>query len=89
MAEDDLIERRVGLNYDFRMRCERGGSSFLSAGDYAAGINQAHMTCEVCGAAIHFGRAVIVIEAELDVALDNALAPRLVRNHSYTCQTDI
>ena len=84
MAQDDLIERRDGFNYDFRMRCECGGSSFLSARDYAAEINQAHMVCEVCGADIHFGRAVIAIRAEQDVALDNALAPRLAWYHSST-----
>jgi hypothetical protein len=84
VQRDQLIERRDGFNYDYRMKCHYGRSSFLSARDYADEINQAHMDREHCGANIHFGRAVIAIRDEEDPALDDELVPRLAWYHSST-----
>jgi hypothetical protein len=84
VQRDQLIERRDGFNYGYRMKCHCGRSSFLSARDYADEINQALMDCEHCGADIHFGRAVIAIRDEEDPALDDELVPRLAWYHSST-----
>jgi hypothetical protein len=57
----ELVERNDGFAYDYRMKCDCGGSSVLTAADYFAEVNQAHMHCEHCGRTIHFGQAVIAL----------------------------
>ncbi|KAA1399909.1 hypothetical protein [Aeromicrobium ginsengisoli] len=84
MPQDQLVERRDGFNYGYRMRCECGRSSLLSARDYADEINEAHLDCEHCGAGIHFGRAVIAIRDEHDLALDDEMVSRFAWYHTST-----
>ena len=66
----ELLERHEGFAYNYRMMCDCGGSSVLTA-DYFAELNQVRMQCEHCRRTIHFGRAVIALHDEHEPALDN------------------
>jgi len=82
----ELVERNDGFAYDYRMKCDCGGSSVLTAADYFAEVNQAHMQCEHCGGTIHFGRAVIALRDEHDPALENERISQLVWYHTSTSE---
>ncbi|WP_053204000.1 hypothetical protein [Jiangella muralis] len=84
MQQIQLVERRDGFDYDYRMRCDCGRSSPLRARAYADEINHAHMDCQHCGADIHFGRAVIAIRDEKDPALGDEMVPQLAWYHTST-----
>jgi len=79
-----LVERFDGFDYGYRMRCDCGRASSLSAADYFAEANDAHMDCQHCGASIHFGPAVLAIRDEEDPALDNAAIGTFAWYHTST-----
>jgi hypothetical protein len=79
-----LAERPAAFAYSYRMRCECGGASDLSADDYAAEVDEAHMPCSHCGNRIHFGRAVIALRDTTDPALDNEQLNRFAWYHAST-----
>lgn len=54
----DLVDRPVSFAYDYRMRCGCGGVEDLSAVDYEAEINEAHMPCSHCGGSEPFSATV-------------------------------
>jgi hypothetical protein len=67
-----LDDRVNDFGYGYRMRCECGGVSYISAEGYYAEPDEAHMPCEHCPRSIHFGPAVAALRDEDDPALDNA-----------------
>ncbi|MGC5054705.1 hypothetical protein ACLQ2S_25005 [Micromonospora sp. DT48] len=79
-----LTDRPADFAYGYRMRCECGGASDLSADDYAAEVDEAHMPCSPCGNRIHFGRAVIALRDPADPALDNGQLNRFAWYHTST-----
>lgn len=80
----DLVDRPVSFAYDYRMRCGCGGVEDLSAVDYEAEINEAHMPCSHCGGSIHFGRGVAALRDLNDSALENEQLNRLAWYHTST-----
>ena len=82
----ELLERHDGFAYHYRMMCDCGRSSVLTAADYFAEVNQAHMQCEHCGQTIHFGRAVIALRDEQDPALDNQSVSQFTWYHTSTSE---
>jgi len=79
-----LADRPAGFAYSYRIRCECGRASDLSADDYAAEVDEAHMPCSHCGKRIHFGRAVIALRDMADPALDNEQLNRFAWYHAST-----
>lgn len=61
-----------------------GGVEDLSAVDYEAEINEAHIPCSHCGGSIHFGRAVVALRDLNDSALENGQLNRLPWYHTST-----
>ncbi|MFC7279598.1 hypothetical protein ACFQS1_37020 [Paractinoplanes rhizophilus] len=83
-TEPDLIDRPVSFAYNYRMRCGCGGVEDLSAVDYEAEINDAHIPCSRCGGSIHFGRGVAALRDLNDPALENEQLSRLAWYHTST-----
>jgi len=79
-----LTDRPAGFDYGYRMRCECGSASDLSADDYAAEVDEAHMPCSTCGNRIHFGRAIIALRDPTDPALENGQLNRFAWYHTST-----
>jgi len=78
-------ERDAEFDYGFRMKCDCGGLSDLSAAAYIQRVSvDAVMPCAHCPASIHYGPAVVGIRDEHDPALDNAAVPRFAWYHSST-----
>ena len=61
-----------------------GSVSHLTAADYMAEADAAHMTCEHCGESIHFGPAVAALRDRDDVALRNDVVTSLAWYHTST-----
>jgi len=80
----DLVDRPVSFAYNYRMRCGCGGVEDLSAADYEAEINEAHMPCSHCGGSIHFGRGAAALRDLNDPALENEQLNRLAWYHTST-----
>ena len=82
---NELTEREDGFNYGFRMKCDCGELSDLSAEDYLERESlDARMSCSHCGASIHYGPAAAGIRDEDDPVLDNATVARFAWYHSTT-----
>ncbi|GAA0993285.1 hypothetical protein GCM10009563_08940 [Subtercola frigoramans] len=79
-----LVERSDGFNYDYAMNCACGEVSVLSAQDYFAEADSAHMSCSHCGAMIHFGIAVAALRDRDDPALDNDAVASFTWYHTST-----
>jgi hypothetical protein len=79
-----LEDRPNDFGYGYRMNCECGGVSFLSAEVYHAEPDGAHVPCEHCPRSIHFGSAVAALRDENDPALDNARINTLAWYHTGT-----
>ena len=79
-----LVERSDGFNYDYAMNCACDEVSVLSAEDYFAEADNAHMTCSHCGATIHFGIAVAALRDRDDPALDNDAVASFAWYHTST-----
>lgn len=79
-----LVERSDGFNYDYAMNCACGKVSVLSAEDYFAEVDGAHMECSHCGANIHFGIAVAALRDRNDPALDDEAVTRFAWYHTST-----
>lgn len=79
-----LTERSDGFNYGYAMNCACGEASVLSAEDYFAEADGAHMTCSHCGASIHFGIAVAALRDQNDPALDDEAVARFAWYHTST-----
>ncbi|GIH02920.1 hypothetical protein Rhe02_09870 [Rhizocola hellebori] len=79
-----LEDRVSDFGYGYRMRCECGAVSSLSAEDYYAEKDEAHMPCEHCPRSIHFGRAVAALRDEHDPALDNTRINTFAWYHTST-----
>ena len=80
----ELEERRDGFAYDYRMRCECGKTSTLTAAEFVAEKNNALMDCEHCGEQIYFGLAVAALRDTDDPALRDECVPRLAWYHTST-----
>ncbi|MFI5898044.1 hypothetical protein ACIA5D_48975 [Actinoplanes sp. NPDC051513] len=80
----ELVDRPVSFAYNYRMRCSCGGVEDLSAADYEAEINEAHIPCSRCWGSIHFGRAVAALRNLKDPALENEQLGRLAWYHTST-----
>lgn len=80
----DRVDRPVSFAYNYRMRCGCGGVEDLSAVDYEAEINEAHIPCSRCGGSIHFGRRVAALRDLNDSALENEQLSRLAWYHTST-----
>jgi hypothetical protein len=82
---NELQERDARFDYGFRMKCDCGELSDLSAAGYIEReALDARIPCSHCGASIHFGRAVAGIRDRHDPALDNAAVARFAWYHSST-----
>src|SRR5215211_3502435 len=79
-----LEDRVIDFGYGYRMKCDCGGVSYISAEDYYAERDEAHMPCEHCPRSIYFGPAVATLRDEHDAALDNARINVLVWYHTST-----
>jgi hypothetical protein len=79
-----LEDRFNDFGYGYRMNCECGGVSYLSAEDYHAEPDGAHMPCEHCHRPVHFGPAVAALRDDDDPALDNARINTLAWYHTGT-----
>jgi len=79
-----LEERRDGFAYDYRMRCECGKASALTAAEYVDEADGARMDCAHCGGHIHFGRGVAALRGENDPALRDERVPMLAWYHTST-----
>jgi hypothetical protein len=78
-----LQERHGGFSYGYRMRCDCGDTSHLSAADYYTQSQvDALMPCDHCDRIIHFGPAVAGLRDEHDPALDNARIGELAWYHT-------
>lgn len=77
-------EQQGGFDYDYRMKCDCGGSSYLSAVDYEAELNSARMPCEHCDRRIHFGPAVMALRNPDDPMLDNIQVSQVAWYHTST-----
>jgi hypothetical protein len=78
-----LEERHSGFNYGYWMKCECGGTSYISAADYHAEQTvDALMPCDHCDRTIHFGPAVAALRDQDDPALDNARINQLAWYHT-------
>jgi hypothetical protein len=80
----NLVERFDGFSYGYRMNCECGRAMSLSAADYFAEANRAHINCEHCGRSIHFGPLVAALRDEHDPALDGNTVGQLAWYHTST-----
>jgi hypothetical protein len=81
----ELREHLGGFSYGYRMQCECGQSSYLSAGDYFdKQSDDALMDCEHCSRTIHFGPAGAALRDEDDPALGNDMVARLAWYHTST-----
>ena len=80
------VERDDGFAYGYRMNCDCGRASVLTAADYFAEVNDAHMRCEHCRRRIHFGRAVIAPRNEHDPVLDDERISQLAWYHTSTSE---
>src|SRR2546421_11205427 len=81
----DLEDRSVDFDYGYRMHCECGSTSYITAANYHAGSTaHARMPCDHCDLMIHFGPAVAALRDPDDVALDNAHVHRLAWYHTGT-----
>lgn len=80
----ELVDRPVSFAYNYRMRCSCGGVEDLSAADYEAEINEAHIPCSRCGGSIHFGRGVAALRDLKDPALEDEQLGRLAWYHTST-----
>lgn len=82
---NDLQEREARFDYGFRMKCDCGELSDLSAAGYIERESlDARIACSHCGASIHYGRAVAGIRDRHDPALDNSAVARFAWYHSST-----
>ena len=79
-----LTERSDGFNYGYAMNCACGEVSVLSAEDYFAEADGAHMKCSHCGANIHFGIAVAALRDRNDPALNDEAVARFAWYHTST-----
>ncbi len=79
-----LVERSDGFDYGYAMNCVCGSVSVLSAEDYFAEADGAHMMCAHCGASIHFGIAVAALRDQDDPALDDEAVSRFAWYHTST-----
>ncbi|WP_327170039.1 hypothetical protein OG471_41340 [Streptomyces sp. NBC_01336] len=82
---NDLQEREARFDYGFRMKCDCGELSDLSAAGYIERESlDARIACSHCGTSIHYGRAVAGIRDRHDPALDNSAVARFAWYHSST-----
>src|SRR6266496_5436375 len=80
-----LDERHRGFDDGYRMHCDCGGTSYISAEDYhAESTVDALMPCEHCDRTIHFGPAVAALRDPNDRALDNGQINTLAWYHTST-----
>ncbi|MFL6119351.1 hypothetical protein [Actinophytocola sp.] len=80
-----LVERHRGFDDGYRMHCDCGGTSYISAVDYhAKSTVDALMPCEHCEGTIHFGPAVAALRDRDDRALDNGQINTLAWYHTST-----
>jgi hypothetical protein len=84
-AASNLQERFDGFGNGYRMNCNCGRATNLSAATYVERETiDALIPCDHCDRTIHFGPAVAAIRDEHDPALDNAVVPRLAWYHTST-----
>ena len=84
-AMSALDEQRRGFGYGYRMTCECGDTSAISAADYQAAASvDARMPCDHCARTIHFGPAVAALWDPNDPALDNTRINQLAWYHTST-----
>ncbi|MFZ2177603.1 MAG: hypothetical protein WAW17_26965 [Rhodococcus sp. (in: high G+C Gram-positive bacteria)] len=79
---EPLIERISGFNYSYRMRCECGRSSTVSAVDYWDHQDTGLIPCEHCGKDIHYGRLATVLRDPNDPAMSNDAVARFAWYHT-------
>jgi hypothetical protein len=83
----DLIDRRDGFAYDYRMRCECGGVVAVTADTYFRERSvEALVPCTHCDEDVHFGPAVAALRDELDPVLVDANVNRFAWYHTSTWQ---
>jgi hypothetical protein len=85
LAVSALDERHRGFDDGYRMHCDCGDTSYISAGDYhAKSTVDALMPCEHCDRTIHFGPAVAALKDPDDRAFDNGQINTLAWYHTST-----
>lgn len=79
-----LEDWAVDFRYGYRMTCECGGVTRITAEVYHDEPDEARVPCEHCSRPIHFGRAVAALRDDDDPALDNARINTLAWYHTST-----
>jgi len=80
-----LDEQHCDFNYGYRMNCDCGEISSISAADYhIKSTIDALMPCEHCDGTIHFGPRVAALRNPDDPVLDNTRINRVAWYHTST-----
>ncbi|MGH3758778.1 hypothetical protein [Actinophytocola sp.] len=84
-AAPALDEQHSDFNYGYRMNCDCGEISSISAADYhIKSTIDALMPCEHCGGTIHFGPRVAALRNPDDPVLNNTQINRVAWYHTST-----